>query len=178
VTLPTSGVVYATLGTQTARGWQYQQAVYTVNPNRASQSLKVSAGPAVAQVGNNGTEVQYVYYFTGGDATQVTHVATSLDNAGVTSRIVKQTTQTVTIGLTATVGLPAQAMNIVLCDPSDPDSPCSVTCDPETDSTCIDPVPGGGGGGGGIVDEQITVYPTEVFAGPPGVPVTFTFGLT
>jgi hypothetical protein len=182
LTLPTSNtVVYATLGTQVNGAWQYQPSVYTVNPSPGTQALTVSGGPAVARVGNNGTEIQYVYYFTGGDATRVKHVTTSLSGAGVTSRIVQQTSSTVTIGLTATVGLTAQPMEVEFCDPDDPDdTDCPVI--PCEQAVMAGPVPawrahvsgcngGSGPENGGVEDANITVTPMTVTA---GTTVTFT----
>jgi len=178
VALPTSStVVYATLGTQVNGVWQYQQCAYTVNPSPSTAPLVLSGGPAVARVGNNGMEVQYVYRFTGGDPTRLTQVTTSLNGAGVTSRIVKQTSSTVTIGLTAAPGTRPQPMEVEMCG-TEPDEPCAIPCDPD-DPTCVEPPGEGGGGGGGEVDDtNISVSPTEVSAGPAGVPITFTFVLS
>jgi uncharacterized repeat protein (TIGR01451 family) len=157
-TLPTTGAVYATLGTQVSGVWQYQQYAYVVNPSPPAQTLTVTAGPASATVGNNGTEFQYTYTLTGGDATLLSKVNTSLAGAGVMSRIVRQSTSQVVIGLTAPKGLAAQPMTVVFCDPNDPDG-CPVPCDPN-DPNCIQP-----GGGGGVQDIGITVSPTTVIAG-------------
>jgi len=61
-TLPSIGTVYATLGTQTNMGSQTTSAVYTINPNASTLPLVLGQAPPVS-VPNNGTAVQYVYYF-------------------------------------------------------------------------------------------------------------------
>jgi len=112
VTLPTSGVVYATLGSLVNNVWQTTQCSYPVNSNPSQQTLTLVRGPGVVRTWSSGLERRYAYYFTGGDATTVSQVSTNL--TGVTARIVSATTDTVTVGLTAPHGTAVQQGSLQL----------------------------------------------------------------
>jgi hypothetical protein len=95
VSLPTSGTVYATLGTQVNGGaWQYEQSAYTVNPSPSTAQLVVS-GTTVVAVPNNGARVRGTYYFSSGDPRTISTVTTSV--AGLTATVVGASPNTATI---------------------------------------------------------------------------------
>jgi hypothetical protein len=105
VTLPPSGVVYATLGTQVNGGaWQYEQCVYTVNPNPSTAPLVVS-GTTLVQVPNNGAKVRGTYYFSSGDPRTISSVSASV--TGLTATVVGVTAYTATIEFQASSSVPA-----------------------------------------------------------------------
>jgi hypothetical protein len=95
VTLPLSGVVYATLGTQVGGGaWQYEQCVYTVNPSPSASPL-VASGTTLVHVPNNGVRVRGIYHFSSGDPTLISTVSTGV--TGLTATVVGVTPGTATI---------------------------------------------------------------------------------
>ena len=110
-TLPSIGTVYATLGTLVNGVWQSAQYTYNVNPSATGQSFSVTGGPAKVLVPNTGMEVQYTYHVTGGDATILTRVSTTLGGAGMSARIVGTRASTVTVGFAAPRGFAAQSMS-------------------------------------------------------------------
>ena len=101
-TLPASGPVYATLGTQTATGWLYEQCVYTVNATPSTAPLVVS-GTTLVQVPNNMAKVRGTYYFSSGDATTIASVSTNV--TGLTATVVGVTPNTATIEFRANGGV-------------------------------------------------------------------------
>jgi hypothetical protein len=103
VTLPASGLVYATLGTQVGGVWRYQQSVYTVNPNPSTVPLAVRE-TTVVPVPNNGARVRRTYYFTQGDPTTISSVSTGV--AGFTATLVGVTPSTATIEFQANSSVP------------------------------------------------------------------------
>lgn len=103
VTLPTSGVVYATLGTQAGGVWQTTSSWYTVSASPSTQALSV-IGPSDVAVANNGRKVRKTYYFSSGDPTTI--VSISVGTTGVTATLVGTSASTATVEFAGSSSMP------------------------------------------------------------------------